>query len=79
MTREELEAEAGILDLACGQLGSELAQGRIRVAAAAYRRLGTIVRKLMQIEAAAQALSTAEVKKADAKSDDAADGEAPAQ
>lgn len=54
MTAEsDLQDEAGILALACGQIGNELAQGRLAVAADAYRKLGAVMKKLASLETAA--------------------------
>lgn len=54
MTKEEIEEEAGILDLACAQLGQELAQGRLRAAKEVHRKLASILRRLERLETAAQ-------------------------
>lgn len=50
MTESELQEEAGILNLACGQLGNELAQGRLQVAANVHRQLGAILKKFASLE-----------------------------
>jgi len=55
MTESELQEEAGILNLACGQLGNELAQGRLQVAANVHRQLGVILKKFAALEEAASA------------------------
>lgn len=50
MTQEELQEEAGILDLACVQLGRELAEGRLQMLKHVAVRLGVLVRKLEKLE-----------------------------
>ena len=50
MTESELQEEAGILSLACGQLGNELAQGRLAVAQRAYVTLGSILKRYAALE-----------------------------
>lgn len=55
MTQEEIQIEAGILELACAQLGQQLAASRLAVAPVVYRQLGIILGKLAQLEAAAVA------------------------
>lgn len=54
MTQEEMQEEAGILDLACVQLGRELAEGRIQVLKHVAVRLGALVRKLEKLEKAVE-------------------------
>mgnify|MGYP001606684550 FL=1 len=55
MTEDDIKEEAGILALACGQLGAELAQGRLAAAEAVHRQLGAILRKFGALqETAAQ-------------------------
>jgi type IV secretory pathway TrbL component len=50
MTETEIQEEAGILALACAQLGNELAQGRIQAAEGVHKRLGAILKKLAALE-----------------------------
>lgn len=52
MTESELQEEMSILNLACGQLGNELAQGRLQVAHKVYATLGSIMKKFAAYEAA---------------------------
>lgn len=56
MTDEDIQEEAGILALACGQLGVELAQGRLGTAQSVYRRLGVILKKLAVLQESGTAL-----------------------
>lgn len=52
MTESDLQDEMSILNLACGQLGNELAQGRLQVAHKVYDTLGSIMKKFAACEAA---------------------------
>ena len=54
MTDTEIQEEAGILALACGQLGSELSQGRLAAAQGVHQRLTAILKKIAALEAAAE-------------------------
>jgi hypothetical protein len=62
MTKDEIQEEAGILDLACAQLGRELIEGRLRSAADVSRRLEVIIRKLKRLELEAQPAASDEPK-----------------
>jgi hypothetical protein len=52
MTHDEIQEEAGILALASSQIGQQLVTGQLNAVIGAYRRLGTIVRKLEALEKA---------------------------
>lgn len=54
MTESELQEEVSILNLSCGQLGNELAQGRLAVAQRAYATLGSILKKYVALGELAQ-------------------------
>ena len=67
MNKEEIEQEAGILDLAVRQLALELSNGGVRVSKAVLKRLNLIVHKLDQLEKEADRINK-EVTDKDAKS-----------
>jgi hypothetical protein len=54
MTEQEIQEEAGILDKACRQVGSELAAGGVNAMHASFAALKAMVGKFQRLEAVKQ-------------------------
>lgn len=60
MTRDEIQVKAGILALACGTLGQELATRRLDDALRIYHQLGAVLTEHAKLQAAASELMSKE-------------------
>ena len=59
MTQDTLKEDAVLLDLACRQLGNELAQGGLNACLTVHQRLTLVVRKLAALQQTEDALKRA--------------------